>query len=785
VSRRASRRRSEDPAGGDLDGEDTATRWCLPAALLSGALAFVSQQLLLRELYVSLVENPLLAGLALAGWLVMAGLGCLLPRARTGAGAGAGESPADEPAVLRVLCAQAAACPLALLVARALVRGRQELFLAQLVPGRATLPELALISTVVLAPCAWTAGLAFRRLAAGRSEALARRVLAFDSAGAALGIPFLHTGRAWAVPPAAVAAVAAMTALAWATYRRARGGSGSGAGARSRVVGALAPGAGLLAAVLALCAAGEIEQTSIRWTWHPFRVEMTLDTPLSRVSLLHWSREGLTFWVNRFPMYSTAGDAEHNEGLVHLPLLLHPDPRRVLLVGGGVGGNAREVLKHPVDEVVLCELEPVVLAAGRTIFAEATGRALDDPRVVPLAIDGARFLAVEPGQFDAILLDLPDPYSPQLARFYSLDFLRRARRKLKPGGLLCIQLPPATGPLSEVAPANRVLARTFREAFPQTVALFAKMDYLIGFEGRAPDPRSILARSLSRRLARRALDDDALRRAVDDDARRSRLGYLDAAPQRQPEAASAPAGHACGPAGVPLSTDDRPAALAYDMYVWTAIGHRGSARLVLWLGEASPLGLAGLLALSAALLVAALRGASGSQGPALAGLAGMAAMALSVLTLYQVQVRTGALALLTPALSGAFLVGHAGGALLLVGRHAGPRTWLAALAVVVPATPYAIGAPADPALAPWTAALALAAGGWATGALFPALLRSGGERAAWIYAADLVGAGLAAFLITPVALPLLGVRSTGLVLAAVLALAAAALRVTPLTCRTS
>jgi spermidine synthase len=140
--------------------------------------------------------------------------------------------------------------------------------------------------------------------------------------------------------------------------------------------------------------------------------------------------------------FSSVDEHRYTEALVH-PVLAR-DPARVLVLGGGDGLAARELLRHPsVTEVVQVELDPAVLELARTRLGALNGHALDDPRVRVVVDDGFRWLRDAAGggtgRFDAVVVDLPDPDTPVLGRLYSTEFYGLVARALTPGGQLVVQ----------------------------------------------------------------------------------------------------------------------------------------------------------------------------------------------------------------------------------------------------------------------------------------------------------------------------------------------------------
>ena len=129
----------------------------------------------------------------------------------------------------------------------------------------------------------------------------------------------------------------------------------------------------------------------------------------------------------------------YHEPLVHIPLLAHPNPHRVLIVGGGDGGALRHVLYHPnIDRALEVEIDQAVVEASLRFLPEISEGAYSDPRAELRIADGAEFLAETSERFDVILVDSTDPVGPAAA-LISNEFLQNARRGLAPGGLLVMQ----------------------------------------------------------------------------------------------------------------------------------------------------------------------------------------------------------------------------------------------------------------------------------------------------------------------------------------------------------
>lgn len=162
----------------------------------------------------------------------------------------------------------------------------------------------------------------------------------------------------------------------------------------------------------------------------------------------------------------------YHEALVHPAMLAHPEPRRVLVLGGGEGATLREVLRYPVvTAAVMVDIDQELVEVCRQWLPEFHQKAFDDPRAQLVFADGRSWLAAQgDGSFDVIILDLPEPLEegPALLLF-TREFYSLVRSKLAPGGLAALQS-GAAGPWCRLLPD---LNRTLKAVFPQVVAYTA------------------------------------------------------------------------------------------------------------------------------------------------------------------------------------------------------------------------------------------------------------------------------------------------------------------------
>jgi spermidine synthase len=133
----------------------------------------------------------------------------------------------------------------------------------------------------------------------------------------------------------------------------------------------------------------------------------------------------------------------YQEMITHLPLMIHPNPINVLIVGGGDGGVLREVCRHScVQEITLVEIDQMVIDVAKRFFGDSTATAFDDDRVLCINEDAAEFLKKHneknAKKYDIIIADSSDPVGPAATLFDPL-FYEQMHEALNEGGVICAQ----------------------------------------------------------------------------------------------------------------------------------------------------------------------------------------------------------------------------------------------------------------------------------------------------------------------------------------------------------
>lgn len=136
--------------------------------------------------------------------------------------------------------------------------------------------------------------------------------------------------------------------------------------------------------------------------------------------------------------YTDYDNAAYHEMIVHVPMQAHPNPKKVLIIGGGDGGALAEVIKYEgVDEIVICDIDELVSKIASK-HNERFGAAYKDPRVRALFQDGAKLVSTFTDYFDVIIIDCTDFYGPA-APFARKGFYESIHNALTKDGIMSIQ----------------------------------------------------------------------------------------------------------------------------------------------------------------------------------------------------------------------------------------------------------------------------------------------------------------------------------------------------------
>ncbi len=172
-----------------------------------------------------------------------------------------------------------------------------------------------------------------------------------------------------------------------------------------------------------------------------FKIKETLFSGRSeyqKIDVVRTEGHGVMLINDGFVMLSERDEFVYHEMIAHVPLFVHPSPKRVLIIGGGDGGTAREVLRHTaVEKAVMVEIDAMVVDVCRKYLPTLTS-ALDDPRLTLRIEDGVKYVKETKEKFDVVIVDSTDPIGPATPLFNE-DFYRGVSAILEEDGILITQ----------------------------------------------------------------------------------------------------------------------------------------------------------------------------------------------------------------------------------------------------------------------------------------------------------------------------------------------------------
>jgi spermidine synthase len=152
-------------------------------------------------------------------------------------------------------------------------------------------------------------------------------------------------------------------------------------------------------------------------------------------------------FLNGNLQFHSRDEYRYHEALVHPAMAAHGAPKRVLVLGGGDGMAVREVLKHAsVEEITLVELDPHMtkLFAEQPLLRQLNADALHSPKLRIVNADAFAWLEANPGSFDVIVVDFPDPTNFSIGKLYTASFYALIDAHLSQSGYAVVQ---TTSPL--------------------------------------------------------------------------------------------------------------------------------------------------------------------------------------------------------------------------------------------------------------------------------------------------------------------------------------------------
>lgn len=164
----------------------------------------------------------------------------------------------------------------------------------------------------------------------------------------------------------------------------------------------------------------------------------TEQTPFQKLDMIDTEEFGHMLTLDGMVMTTERDEFVYHEMVAHVPLFTHPNPKHVLVVGGGDGGVIREVVKHPeVEKVTLVEIDGLVIETSKK-YLPSIASAFSHPKVETIVGDGFMHIAESRDSYDVIMVDSTEPVGPAV-KLFEKGFYEGISRALKDDGLFIAQ----------------------------------------------------------------------------------------------------------------------------------------------------------------------------------------------------------------------------------------------------------------------------------------------------------------------------------------------------------
>ncbi len=161
-------------------------------------------------------------------------------------------------------------------------------------------------------------------------------------------------------------------------------------------------------------------------------------SPFQQVDIYNTVTHGRLLAHDGLIMVTEKDEFIYHDMITHVPMMTHPNPEKVLIIGGGDGGTAREVLRYKsVKKCVMVEIDPVVIEASREWLPQ-TSCQFNNPKLEILVADGVDFMKTSKETFDVIIVDSSDPIGPATPLF-NIDFYKDIYARLSENGIVVSQ----------------------------------------------------------------------------------------------------------------------------------------------------------------------------------------------------------------------------------------------------------------------------------------------------------------------------------------------------------
>jgi spermidine synthase len=227
------------------------------------------------------------------------------------------------------------------------------------------------------------------------------------------------------------------------------------------------------------------------------------ETDVQHLQVLQNRRFGRVLTLDGVVQTTEGDEFIYHEMLTHVPILAHGAARRVLIIGGGDGGMAREALRHKtVETVTMVEIDAGVVEFSKQYLPSLSNGAFDDPRLKLVIADGADFMAKSHDNFDVIIVDSTDPIGPGEVLFTD-SFYGHAAARLGDNGIIVTQNGVPFMQPDELTGTMRAFKQLFADwgCYIASIPSYAGGPMAFGWGSQSKSGRAVTAEVLAQRFA--------------------------------------------------------------------------------------------------------------------------------------------------------------------------------------------------------------------------------------------------------------------------------------------
>jgi len=235
---------------------------------------------------------------------------------------------------------------------------------------------------------------------------------------------------------------------------------------------------GLFFIIIAIFISPYLNHFTNNLLWKNLKLEETRNSIYGNITVTS-SNDQYNFYENGLFLFAT-GDIFSAEESIHFPLLEHPSPENILLIGGGLNGSIEQVLKHPtVEKIDYIELDPEIIEMGKK-YSTAIKETLSHEKVNVFNGDGRFFIRQTENSYDVIIVNLPEPYTIQLNRFYTKEFFNTVQKRLNEGGVFSLSLVSSENVIGDIlSEFLSIILKTLQNEFLESIIIPGNVNHFI------------------------------------------------------------------------------------------------------------------------------------------------------------------------------------------------------------------------------------------------------------------------------------------------------------------